>query len=169
MVRYDHRQRGPWLWLLGMPGAVVLCGGLWSGVLFLLDGELGDLVLFADFTLVGLLWVGGAACLAWLDVWDDGECLGVRFRPIPLFGTRIPYGAIESVERMRTNLLYGLGLNGIPGWFTCYGTWGFDAVRIRLKKRYGFLRVRTVIVGTDDSERLAAFLTDMTGVLPREP
>jgi len=165
MERYEHRQRGPWLWLLGMPGAALVCAGLW----FALQGTLADLVTFVSFELAGLVWLLGGACFAWLDVRGKADVLVVAFAPVHLFGTTIPYDAIESVERMRTNLLHGLGLYMVPWCFGVFWAWGFDAVRIRLKKRHGLMRVHTVIVSTDDPEGLAAFLAARIEALQPEP
>jgi hypothetical protein len=156
MDRYEHRQRGPWLWLFGAPGVALVCAALWFAVL----GMLADPAALPCLGLSGLLLLLAGASMAWLDVRDDGESLVVRFAPLGLFGTTIPYEAIESVERMRTSLfVHGLGMHGIPGWFAVLNTWGMDAVRIRLKRRHGLTRVRTIIIGTDDPEGLAAFLT----------
>jgi hypothetical protein len=112
---------------------------------------------------VGAAFLAAAAMLGHLTVRDEGEALSVRFGPLPLFGTRIPYEAIESVETRPIGLLHGFGVHGLPGVFIVFSIWGFDAVRIRLKRRRGLFMAKRVIIGTDDAERLAAFLRERAG------
>ena len=86
-----------------------------------------------------------------LTVRDEQDALAVRFGPLPLFFTRIPYDKIRSVEPDRTTLLDGWGIHYLPGRGTTFNIWGFHCVRVELENR-------TIRIGTDDVENLVAFL-----------
>ncbi|NLW49899.1 MAG: DUF3093 family protein [Candidatus Brocadiaceae bacterium] len=156
MAGYEHRQRGPWLWLMGLPALALIAAGVYARGM---GAETS-----APLAACGLLLLAVGACFAWLDVRGEPEALVAEFKPLRLFSVRVPYETMQSAERMRTRLfLHGYGMHGIPGRFAVYNTWGFDAVRIRLKKPRGLTRVRSVIVGTDDPEGLLAFLNERIG------
>ena len=111
----------------------------------------------AETVLLAAMLCGAAAFLflglafRQLTVCDDGDALGVRFGPLPVFGTRVPYDTILSVERGQSSLIDGWGLHYMPvrGW--TYNLWGFDCVNVRCADR--FLRI-----GSDDSDDLVGFL-----------
>ncbi len=81
----------------------------------------------------------------------EGDRLGVRFGPFPLFRRRIPYDDILEVETGRTIFLEGWGIHWSPwgGWV--WNIRGCHCVVLRLKR--GKLKI-----GTDDAEGLADFL-----------
>ena len=87
---------------------------------------------------------------------DEGEWLAIRFGPLPLLGTRIPYARIRSVEPDQTALLDGWGIHWLPGRGWTYNIWGYDCVKLRLDR--GVIRV-----GTDDVENLVRFLRERIG------
>ena len=90
------------------------------------------------------------ASFAHLTVEDIGDAIEVRFGPLPLIKTRVPYESIESVTPERTTLLDGWGLHyARGGWL--YNVWGYDCVKIVTSKK-------TLRVGTDDVENLTDFL-----------
>lgn len=149
MNGYRHRQRSWWWWGLLIPGLAMLG---FTAVLGARGEALAMLVLTAAaFLLAALMFV-------YLDTSDEGDRLRVRFGPLPLFGTSIPYEAIESVEPTTTGIWHGWGVHGLPGVLLVMNIAGTDAVRIRLKRRRGLTRARTVIIGTDDPEGLLGLL-----------
>lgn len=87
----------------------------------------------------------------YLTVRDEGDALAVRFGPLPLLRTRIPYARITAVEPGRTSLIDGWGVHWIPGRGWTYNIWGFDCVKISMGNR-------VIRVGSDDVENLVAFL-----------
>ncbi|MCK4284098.1 MAG: hypothetical protein KAX44_07250 [Candidatus Brocadiae bacterium] len=158
MIEYVHRQYGPWhvMFLvlgLGVFGVTAVCG---------VRGQMSGSVA-VSLVLVGGIFFLAAAVLAYLEVRGDGDRLAVRFGPLPLFGTSIPYDAMESVERARTSMLYGFGMQGLPWLFLALNIRGSDAVQIRLKRRLGIWRAKMVFVGTDDAENLVEFLRGKMG------
>ena len=90
--------------------------------------------------------------MEWQAIRVSGQdALAVRFGPLPLFFTRIPYDKIRSVEPGQTTLLDGWGIHYLPGRGTTFNIWGFHCVRIELESR-------TLRIGTDDVENLTQFL-----------
>ncbi len=87
----------------------------------------------------------------YLTVRDDGDALAVRFGPIPLLGTRIPYARITAVEPGRSTIIDGWGVHWVPGRGWTYNIWGFDCAVLHLGKR-------VVRVGSDEVENLVAFV-----------
>jgi hypothetical protein len=161
MGEYEHRQYG-WWWF---PLLVI---GISMPILpaLVIRGDPGAQAMLWPMMITGFLVALAGLSFVYLDVRDDGERLAARFGPLPPCGTSVPYGEIESVERMRTSLLHGLGLHVFPGWFLVCNIRGADAVRIRLKRRRGLMKVKQIIIGTDDAEALLAFLQGKAGAVP---
>jgi hypothetical protein len=135
---YRHTQKSPlgWMLLLVTTG----CGvGAW------LTRDLG-------MAGVGALPALFAACFWTLTVEDGVDHLAVRFGPVPVFGTRIRYDAMTSVEAGRSTLIDGWGIHFVPGRGWTYNLWGWDCVVI------GRGQGAVLRVGTDDAEGLVAFL-----------
>jgi len=153
MNGYRHRQRSWWWWGLLIPGLAVL------GFTAVLSarGEVHPTPL-AMLVLTGATFLLTALMFVHLDVSDEMDRLRVRFGPLPLFGTSIPYEAMESVEPTTTGIWHGWGVHGLPGVLLVMNIAGTDAVCIRLKRRRGLMRARTVIVGTDDPDGLLGLL-----------
>lgn len=86
-----------------------------------------------------------------LTVSAGGNHLDIRYGPLNLFGTTVPYDEITSVEPGETSLIDGWGINFIPlrGW--TFNLWGFECVKVTLGDR-------VIRIGTDDSEELVRFL-----------
>lgn len=101
---------------------------------------------------VSVLIALAAACVHQLTVTGGETALLVKFGPIPLFRTRIPYASMQSVEAARSRFIDGWGIHYIPGRGWTYNIWGFDCVLIH---RAGKSPIR---VGTDDVDNLLAFL-----------
>ncbi len=153
-MSYRHTQTAP-LYLLLLAFALLLGVNSW-----VLRGE----------PLVAAALAGAAVFMAILamsfrelTVADRGDCLDIRFGPLPLFGTRLCYSTMTSVEYGRSSLIDGWGIHYQPGSGWIYNLWGFDCVTIRCGNQ-------TVRVGTDDPVGLAAFLSEkirQSNVLPR--
>lgn len=95
-------------------------------------------------------------CFTNLTIEDQGDCLSVRFGPIPVFGTKIPYSAIHGVQPDRMSLIDAWGIHWIPGRGWSYRLWGPDCVRLDVGPR-------TVRLGSDDVAGLVEFLTGRIG------
>jgi hypothetical protein len=139
---YAHAQRGPWSILLGVLAAAFLAAA-WPAR----QEPAASVVLVAAGLLTGVL----ATAMHRLTVEDRGDRLAVRFGPLPLFRTTVPYADIEAVEVGRTWLLEGWGIHYSvrAGWV--WNIRGRACVRVRT-------RHRVLWVGTDDAENLARFL-----------
>ena len=144
---YDHTQKGPWYLLLFAFTAGCIVGG-WS----LRAEPLGQYVCLG----VALVMFTCGLSFMTLRVCDEYDALAIRFGPLPLFSTRIPYDRIRTVAADRTVLLDGWGVHWIPGRGTTYNIWGYSCVRLELDGR-------TIRIGTDDVENLMAFLRLKTG------
>ena len=141
-MQYDHTQRG------GIHIPVYLTAGL-----CLLGGWLcrEELALAIILAASGAVILPLGMCFHWLRVRDEDEHLDVRFGPLPLFGTRIPYDKITDVQADRSTFLDGWGVHWMPGKGFIYNVWGFDCIRVTLGQK-------TVRVGTDDIVNLRVFL-----------
>ncbi len=159
---YEHRQTGPWHVVLELMGA-----GTWGMAVWQIAAGHARTPLFVSLLALGAILLTVAAMFGYLDVWDAGDRLSVRFGPLPLMGTSVPYGNIESVERSGSSFIYGYGVHGLPGVFLALNIWGMGAVKIRLKRRSRFWRARTVILGTDEPERLVEFLRSRMAPAPQ--
>ena len=86
----------------------------------------------------------------YLRVRDEGDCLAIRFGPLPVFRRRIPYSQITGVEPGRSWVIEGWGIHNIGrGWI--YNLWSFDCVVVHLG-------AKTVRIGTDDVDGLVGFV-----------
>ena len=138
---YSHTQRA-WLCL-------ILYGvAIYSIVLGWIIGHTPGVYIAGG---VGLLLASLAPCFHHLTVQDQGDVLGIRFGPIPLFHRTVRYADIVKVEVGRTLLLdgWGIHLSIRGGWV--WNLWGRDCVVVHFKQ--GVMRI-----GTDDAENLAGFL-----------
>ena len=142
MNAYDHTQRAPLHWLLYPPAGLLLVMG------WLNRGQpLLALALCGAATLMFAL----AFSFQHLRIRDEGSWLAIRYGPLPLFRTRISYADISSVELGRSSWIDGWGIHWIPGRGYTYNLWGFECAKLDM-------RGRTVRIGTDDAEKLIAFL-----------
>lgn len=140
--QYEHTQKG-YLHLILCTAAVAMFVGGW---LSYMDQPAMITLCFAA-CVMSLL----ALCFQTLTVRDEGEHLAVRFGPLRVFRTCIPYARMIAVETARSSVLDGWGIHWWPGKGWIYNLWGFDCVRITLGRK-------TVRIGTDDPQRLAEFL-----------
>ena len=148
MERYQHRQRSPLYLFLIAVGVVMLATSVntWSAnrIAAAITGVVGGLMFLL------------AACFAYLVVRDEGDYLSVWFGPVRLFGRRIAFSQIQSVEACRSDVLDGWGIHALPGRGIIYNLWGFDCVRLKVGSR-------TVRIGTDDVSGLTSYLKAKLG------
>lgn len=139
---YQHTQRAPLCVLLYVLALAFLATAY---------SMQNEPVLMWSFALASLSILVLATAFHHLTVEDGGNCLVIRFGPLPLFKRRVPYEWIVSVEPGKTTLLDGLGIHwSFQGGWT-WILWGNDCVILRL--RNGILRI-----GSNDVPRLSAFL-----------
>lgn len=141
---YRHIQRSPMHFILYLLAAFM----------FLFAWQLrNDMAPSAVVGVIALLMFVLALSFQTLTISDQDEHLDIRYGPINLFGTRIAYRDITSVETGTTSLIDGWGIHFIPfrGWTV--NLWGFECVKI---SRGGHV----IRVGTDDSENLVHFLRE---------
>jgi hypothetical protein len=149
MMGYEHTQRGLWYVLL-----FAVASGWFVASWSLRHEPLGHYICLG----VSLLMIILGLSFMQLTLRDEQDALAVRFGPLPIFFTRIPYDKIQSFEPDRTTLLDGWGIHYFPGRGTTYNIWGFHCVRIELENR-------TIRVGTDDVENLMQFLRQQKSTL----
>lgn len=154
VMAYSHTQRGP-LWII-LAAFAVATGVAAVG---LRSSEPAAAALVGCLAvLFGLL----AACFATLRVCDAGEHLDIRFGPLPLFGTRVPYAAMRSATPDRSTLIDGWGIHYFPGRGWTYNLWGWSCVLVERVGRDG-RAAESIRIGTDDAEGLAEFLRGRLG------
>ncbi len=141
---YEHVQRSPMSFLLYLLAAFMFVFA-WQ-----LRDDAAPGITVAIF---GLVLFVLALSFQTLTVSDHGESLDVRYGPLNLFGTRIAYREMTSVEPGTTSLVDGWGIHFIPfrGW--TLNLWGFECVKISRGSQ-------VIRVGTDDSENLVNFLRE---------
>jgi hypothetical protein len=139
--KYQHTQWGPWFALL-YPLSIVFLA---------LAVLLPDFPLRYIFLPVGIILVPLAAGVHYLTVEDSDDHLWIHFGPLPVFGKRIAYCDIVSVEAGQTTLLDGWGIHWSlrGGWV--WNIWGRDCVVIRLCNQ-------VLLVGKNDSAGLLRHL-----------
>ena len=88
-----------------------------------------------------------------LTIRDEGECLALRYGPLPIIRKRIRYADITSIEPGRTKIIDGWGIHYILGRGWTYNLWGFGCVKLTLGRK-------VIRLGTDDGDNLLKFLHD---------
>ncbi len=146
-MEYAHTQRAPLHYIIYCVALILICfawgSRSYSGATVVLLVTAGVLVVVA-------------LSFRTLTVSDEGQQLSVRFGPIPIFGTSIPYSDITRVESGRSSWIDGWGIHWLPGRGWAYNLWGFSCAVVHLGN--------TIIrIGTDDVEGLVDFLKQKTG------
>ena len=142
---YQHTQTGRLHHLLYIVVGILLVGAWFTQNV---PGMIGMAVILVIAAAVILAL---SFAMTTLSVQDEGDRLAIRFGPVPLFSKTISYAEITAVEPDRTKLIDGWGIHYIPGRGTTWNVWGFDCVKLTLGRK-------VVRVGTDDVEKLVAFL-----------
>lgn len=150
-MEYEKTQYAPLHYIL-LAVALVLLAGAWMG-----RGEPGLVIALvgvaATLVLVALMF-------GRLTVQDEGDCLALRYGPLPVFSKRIRYADITAVEPGRSSVIDGWGIHYFPGRGTTYNLWGFGCVKLSLGKK-------VIRVGSEDIENLVEFLRGKIGPGPR--
>ena len=139
---YEHTQRAPLHYIL------IGIAALLAGIAAAASDE--PLVVAIVASVAGVFFVLALSFRS-LEVFDDGQRLRVRFGPLPLFSTSINYAEITGVEAGQSSLIDGWGIHYVPGRGWLYNLWGFRCVVVHMGNK-------VVRVGTDDVDRLVAFL-----------
>jgi len=95
-MNYEHTQKAP-LYL------IILIAGAVSALI------MGVTLSWASAGIVAGIAVLSALCFSTLMVRDEATHLAVRFGPLSVFRTRIPYDKITAVEGARSTILDGWG------------------------------------------------------------
>jgi hypothetical protein len=140
IMQYAHTQQGWWHYLL-YAMAIFVLGMSWR------DPNAPPLLL----PMFALLFVFVAQLFQTLTVKGSGNALTLRYGPVPLLSKRIGYESIRGVEVERLSWFDGWGIHWVPGRGWTYSLWGFDCVKLKVGNR-------SIRIGTDDAENLAAFL-----------
>ncbi len=141
---YQHTQHGS-LHLI-----VLILGSLMCvGACMLRGDQMAFWILAGTALLMGLL----GCMFGSLTVRDEGDCLAVRYGPIPFFKATFNYKEITEIAPDRTTWIDGWGIHWVPGRGTTYNLWGFSCVRLTLGKK-------VCRVGSDDVDNLVAFLKE---------
>ena len=147
-MNYNHTQKAP-LYLILLAGTAVAA----TIAYFVSDQVPAFWIALGITILTGVI----AACFVDLTIRDDGDYLSVRFGLLPMFGTKLRYSDMHAVEAARSSAVDGWGVHWVPGRGWTYNIWGFDCVKIALKKK-------TVRIGSDDIDGLLKFLKTKVAV-----
>lgn len=145
---YEHTQHGYIHWMLMGPAVVMALAG--AGLMATEPRAAWILLSAAAALAISGLMFGR------LTVADEGHHLALRYGPLPVLGKRIRYSDITAVATDRTTFLDGWGIHWMPGRGMTYNLWGYDCVRLSVGRR-------TIRIGTDDPDGLAAFLQSKIG------
>jgi hypothetical protein len=140
---YDHRQPGKAHALL-----FVIAAGMAVAAVLMRSQPLAMWPAMGIACIMAL--IGGA--FMHLQVRDDGDALLIRFGPVPLFSKRVPYAEILAATPAKSRVIDGWGIHWTMGRGWTWNLWGYDCVELSLTG------ARTLRIGTDEPEPLAAFL-----------
>lgn len=140
---YRHTQKGWWHWVVVLGLAAV-----WA-VVVLADPHAPGLAAGLAVSAALAALVGGS--FAYLRVQDEGDRLGIHYGPLPLFRKHLRYDRLEDVRVARSRWIDGWGIHWVLGRGWTYNLRGFDCVEVRIDGR-------TIRIGTDEPDCLAAFL-----------
>ena len=143
MTTYDHIQRSPLYLILLAPVLAIAIAAMFVPV---------NATLAVFWSCMIPVFIVAAFSFKRLRVRDEGDCLAIRFGPLPIFRRLIPYSQITAAEAGRSTILHGWGIHYWgSGWI--YNLWGFDCVVVHLG-------TRVVRIGTDDVQGLLSFLNE---------
>lgn len=151
-MNYSHTQRGPISWILLLIGATCCVAAL---------ANLGDMQIVIPCGIFGAVMLLLALCFGTLTVADEGQSLLVRFGPVSLFRKHVNYEAISEAQPARSSLIDGWGIHYVPGRGWIYNLWGKSCVQLTVNGR-------TLRIGSDDAENLAAFIQEKLASSGRE-
>ncbi len=147
-MHYEHRQSGRIYIHMIVLVAVLMMTTVLLAVLWNHDRDLGALMAGIAAAVVSLFLI---ECFQILTVWDAGDCLMLRYGPIPLFWKRFSYSQMTAVRPSRLTVFDGRGISYLPGRGWTYHLSGVGCVKVQMGQK-------SVRIGTDDVEGLVAFL-----------
>jgi len=143
---YTHTQTGR------LRIALLIAAGIFLAIGYFAPSQAARRPVFAAVAVVCIFL---SFAFEHLTIRDEGDRLGVRFGPLPLFKKTIPYAEMTGVQRSRSTLLAGWGIH----WTRQGRLWnigGLDCVRIEMG-------TKSLLLGTDDPDGLTAFLLSKIG------
>ena len=160
---YEHKQIGRYhrYWLIGAAAIAVFWFFEWPTLLTENDPKFIWIIII--LFLSGPMTIYGLSTRSLL-MRDEGDCLALRYGPIPLLRQRFSYSQMITAEpdRCRLSDVYGTfnfwGGRHTPGKSWSYGLMGLgkDCVKVQMGKK-------TVRIGTDDVDGLVTFLQNKIG------
>ncbi len=153
---YDHRQLCPL-------AAVALATGVVAGAAAVglvlgagVDVDLHSTVMLCATFIFGVLF---GCTFIYMRVQDTGKSLVVSYGPMRLVVKEVFYKTVKSVGPATVRGLRGWQvMDGRP--VRVYGARRGEAVRLELRRGPGVRLHRAVLIGTDDTAGLTAFLED---------
>lgn len=149
---YSHTQRGPISWMLALVGVAALVAAL---------ANINDVRFVLPCGIIGAVMLLLALCFGTLTVADEGRSLLVRFGPVSLLRKHVKYEAISDAQPSRSSMIDGWGIHYVPGRGWTYNLWGKSCVQLTVNGR-------TIRIGSDDAENLAAFIQEKLAAPGRE-
>jgi len=146
LPQYDHIQRGKLHYILHVSALAVaaIC-------LITIPTAAGQIRIYIAIGTTALLEFLAFTCIT-LRLYDDKNCLQLKYGPLPLIKKRIAYEKIVTTKPSRSKFIDGWGIHYSPGRGWTYNLWGFDCVELTM------IDNKTIRVGTDDTAGLNAFL-----------
>ena len=151
LPQYDHIQRGKLHYILHVSALAVaaIC-------LLTIPAAAGQIRIYIAVGIAALLEFFAFSCIT-LRVYDDENCLRLKYGPLPLMKRHIAYEEIVATKPSRSKFIDGWGIHYIPGRGWTYNLWGFDCVELTMTDS------KISRVGTDDPAGLNAFLKGKIG------
>ncbi len=146
-MTYNHTQHGRWQYIL-FAVATATCVGAWLA-------RSNPAVVAINLAVAVVLAFCGLV-FGSLTISDEGDCLVLRFGPLPLLRKIIRYADITGVEIGRTSIVDGWGIHYFPFRGRTYNIWGFACVKLTLGRKI-------IRVGTDDADELAKVIREKMG------
>ena len=94
------------------------------------------------------------AAFARLRVTEERDGVRIAFGPLPLASRRLRFADVRDARPGRSTLLDGIGIHWVPGRGWIWNVRGGECVEVDL------VDGRTLRIGTDDAEGLAALLRE---------
>ena len=148
LPQYDHIQRGKLHYILHITALAIaaIC-------LITIPAAAGQIRVYIAIGTTAMLEFLAFSCIT-LHVYDDENCLQLKYGPLPLMKKHIAYADIVATRPSRSKFIDGWGIHYIPGRGWTYNLWGFNCVELTM------IDNKIIRVGTDQPAQLDAFLQD---------